>query len=78
MGIYISLFNDNGGEFVSSDFPIFCENFNVTICTMAAESRWSNGLIERHNVSGLTVTKTIKDTHCDLETAVAWGINSKK
>ena len=29
-------------------------------------------------VLGLPMTKTIKDTYCYLETAVAWAINTKK
>ena len=53
--------NDNGGEFASSYFITFCENFHVRICTKAVDV--FNGLIERYNaVLSLTVTKTIKDT----------------
>ena len=39
-----------------------CENFNIRICSTAAESPWSNVLIERHNaILCLTVTKTMED-----------------
>ena len=69
---------DNGGEFCNSDFVTFCENYNIRICTTAAESPWSNGLVERHNaILGLTVSKVIEDTSCDLEVALAWAISAK-
>ena len=69
---------DNGGEFDNGEFQTLCENFNIRICTTAAESPWSNGLIERHNaILGLTVTKTIEDTKCDLQLAVSWAVSAK-
>eukprot|EP00111_Clytia_hemisphaerica_P021079 TCONS_00062116-protein len=40
---------DNGGEFDNQEFQDFCENLNIKIKTTAAESPWSNGLVERHN-----------------------------
>ena len=37
-----------------------------------------NGLVERHNaILGLTVAKTIEETKCDLEMAVAWAVSAK-
>ena len=70
---------DNGGEFTSSDFIIFCENVNIRIWTTIAESPWSNaGVIERHDaVLGLTMTQTIADSNCDLEIAVFWVVSAK-
>ena len=69
---------DNGGEFCNDEFITFCENMNIRICTTAAESPWSNGLVERHNaVLGLTVSKTMEDIKCDLNLAVAWAISAK-
>ena len=69
---------DNEGEFCNEDFKSLCENFNIRVCTTAAESPWSNGLVERHNaILGLTVTKTLEDTKCDLELAVAWAVSAK-
>ena len=69
---------DNGGEFCNKELITFCENLNVRICTTAAESPWSNGLVERHNaVLGLTVSKTMEDAHCDLNIALAWGVSAK-
>ena len=48
-----------------------CENFNIRIRTTAAESPWSNGLVEDHNaILGITATKTIHESKCDLELAV--------
>ena len=44
------IFVDNGREFNNTEFQTLCENFNIRICTAAAETPWSNSLIERHNV----------------------------
>ncbi|XP_057299172.1 uncharacterized protein LOC130629827 [Hydractinia symbiolongicarpus] len=49
---------DNGGEFDNSEFIDFCENFNIRVVTTAAESPWSNGIVDRHNaIIGETVRK---------------------
>ena len=69
---------DNGVEFNNSEFITFCENLNIKVCTTAAESPWSNGLVERHNaILGLTVSKVMEDTTCDIEIALAWAICAK-
>ena len=69
---------DNGGEFANDEFITFCENLNIRICITAAESPWSNGLVEHHNaILGLTVTKTIEETKCNLDIAVAWAVSAK-
>ena len=63
-------FADNSGEFSNEDFRSLCENVNICILTTAAESIWTNGLIEKHNaIVGYTVTKTIEEDGCDLEQA---------
>ena len=38
---------------------------------------WCNGLVERHNGVRLTVSKTIEETNCDLNVAVAWAVSAK-
>ena len=38
---------ESGGEL---GFCEFCENLNITIKAAIAESLWSHGLVERHNV----------------------------
>ena len=44
----------------------------------AVESPWSYWLVERYNaILGLTVTKTIEDTKCDPDVAVAWAVSAK-
>ena len=85
--IWISVFGpakkflvDNGGEFANANFISMCENLNMSILTTAAESPWSNGLVERHNgVLGNIVSKmmTEKSRSYTLETAVAWAISAK-
>ena len=69
---------DNGGEFCNDEFMSMCENLNIRICTTAAESPWSNGLVERHNaILSLTVNKLMNDLNCDLDVAVAWANSAK-
>ena len=69
---------DNGGEFANREFITYCKNMNIQICTTAAESPWSNGLVERHNaVLGMTVSKVMKDVNCQLEVAVAWLVSAR-
>ena len=53
------------------------QNLNI-VHTTAAESPWSNGLNERHNgILGEMVKKTLEDTHCSFEIALAWAISAK-
>ena len=69
---------DNGGEFANREFITYCKNMNIQLCTTAAESPWSNGLVERHNaVLGMTVSKVMKDVSCQLEVAVALSVSAK-
>ena len=42
------IFSDNGG-IISQYFVDLCENFNINIKIIPAESPWSNGLCEHHN-----------------------------
>ena len=68
---------DNGGEFNNEKFREMCETLNITIKTTAAESPWSNGLVERHNqIMGEMVTKIMADMNCSLEFAVMWSLNA--
>ena len=69
---------DNSGEINNEDFCSLCENVNICILTTAAESPWSNSLIERHNtIVGYTVTKTMEDDGCDLELTLSWAVAAK-
>ena len=69
---------DNGGEFDNGEFQDFCENLNIKIKTTAAESPWSNGLVERHNgIIGESVTKIMNEVKCDLSVALSWAVSAK-
>ena len=69
---------DNGGEFNSEEFRIFCERMNIVIKTTAAESPWSNGLCERHNaILSDVYQKTMAESKCSKKTALCWAIHSK-
>ena len=43
---------DNRGEFVNNEFLDSCEQLNIVVHTTAAESPWSNGLMERQSYFG--------------------------
>ena len=69
---------DNGGEFANSSLIDLCENLNINLMTTAAESPWSNGLVEKHNgIVGEAVAKIMQDIHCSVEVALCWAINAK-
>ena len=54
-----------------------CETLRIIIKTTAAESPWSNSLVERHNlVLSERLDKIIDETDCD-SLAVSWCVNTK-
>ena len=69
---------DNGGEFVNTKFIEMAESLGITAKTTAAETPWSNGLIERHNlVLADMVNKVLDDTQCHPDLRVSCCINAK-
>ena len=67
-----------GGEFYNDEFRSLCESVNIRICTTAAESLWSNWLVECHNATlEFSVQNVMDDLKCDLNIAVAWTISAK-
>ena len=72
------ILSDNGGEFVNDEILDFAEKFNVDLKTTAAESAWSNGLVERHNgILGNMLDRITADTNCSSEIGVHWAIAAK-
>ena len=72
------ILSDNGGEFVNAEIVDFAEKFNVDLETTAAESAWSNSLVERHNgVRNDMLQKVIKDTDCTIDIALNWSLAAK-
>ena len=69
---------DNGGEFGNSKFLEVCESMNIRVITTAAESRFSNGLIERHDlIIPEMLDKTLEDTGAYFQLVLAWRVNRK-
>ena len=70
---------DNGGEFVNEKFIELAEAFNIRIMTTAAESPWSNGLVERHNGTlAATLDKVLaEEPKLPFDVALAWAVNAK-
>lgn len=72
------IFSDNGGEFVNSTMIEFSEMFNIKLLTTAAESPWSNGIVERLNsVLGKSVSKIVSENGCSLKVALAWSVSAR-
>ena len=69
---------DNGGEFANAKFLELCEAMNIRVMTTAAESPWSNGIVERHNaVLAEMLHKTTAEGKYSLEVALCWVIHAK-
>ena len=69
---------DNGGEFANSKFLEMRESMNIRVITAAAESPFSNGLIERYNlIISEMLDKTLEDTGADFQLTLAWCVNAK-
>ena len=72
-----SILSDNGGEFNNDKFKTLCEQFNIEVTSSAAESPWSNGIVERHNATvGIMIEKLVADGH-KLEDAAKWAMFAK-
>ena len=70
--------SDNGGEFANSEFISLCEQFGIVVKTTAAESPWSNGIVERNNQTlARSMDKVIEDTGCHSDLALLWSLNAK-
>ena len=69
---------DNGGEFANEKYKEMNEKLNIEVCHTAAESPWSNGMVERHNaVLKECLQKTITDTKCDPKIGLGWAVSAK-
>ena len=55
------ILTDNGGEFNNKELRDMNENLNTEVLATAAESPWSNGICERHNVVIGHMIDKIKD-----------------
>ena len=70
--------SNNGGEFNNELFKEMGEQLNINIKATAAESSWSNSIVEKQNgVIGNMMEKVITDAGCSLEVALVWCISAK-
>ena len=69
---------DNGGEFDNRELIDLCDKCNVRVLTTAAESPWSNGLVEKHNdILGQMILKLTADEPMDPKLATHWAVAAK-
>ena len=68
------IMTDNGGEFNNENMKELCERYNIEATYTAAESPWSNGIVERLNgILGEHLERTLMDG-VKLEEAIAWVV----
>ena len=73
-----NVLTDNGHEFDNQYFRDERQNLNIIVRMTGAESPWSNGVCERYNgVIEECVIKTLEDTKCLFDVAVAWTVSAK-
>ena len=71
-------FSDQGGEFNNELLRDVAELLNISVHTTAAESPWSNGIVERHNaVLADILTKVMDDNKSTVDVALPWSLNAK-
>ena len=58
---------DNGGEFANSQFLEMCKAMTITVKVTAAESPFSNGLVEKHNMIIANMLDKILEDQLDLD-----------
>ena len=69
---------DNGGEFSNDLMRDVGEQLGVEITNSPAESPFRNGVVERHHkVLYETMRKTLDETKCDPQMALAWACSAK-
>ena len=73
-----NILTDNGCEFDNQYFRDMCQNLNIIVRMTGAESPWSNGVCKRYNrVIEECVIKTVEDTKCSFDVAVAQAVSAK-
>lgn len=71
------IMSDNGGEFSNDTLREMGEKLGIEVITSPAGSPFSNGIVERHKkILYEVIMKTLEDTACGDEIAVAWGVSS--
>ena len=72
------ILSDNGGKFKGKKWDSLCETFNIEQKTTAAESPFSNGIVERNNaIIYESMMKTVADLKCKPEIALASAVAAK-
>ena len=70
--------SDNGEELSNDSCREMNEKLNIETATTAAESPFSNGIVERHNlILAEAMQKTLLDVKCDPQIALVWAVSAK-
>ena len=72
------LLTDNTREFANSKFIGMAESMYIVFKVTAAESPFSNGLVERHNIIiADMMEKVLGESHLNIDLTLAWCLNAK-
>ena len=73
----VDFLSDNEGEFNNKAYQYMTEKVNIETCTTAAETSFSNGTVEHHNlIVAEAIEKTSEDEKCEPEIALTWAVIS--
>ena len=77
-GAAIKFLPENGAEIANAAFLEMCKPMNITEKVTAAESAFSNGLVEQHNFIIIKMMdKTLEESQFSLDLALSWCLNAK-
>ena len=69
---------DNDREFAHSKFTDMAQSMNITVEVTAAESPFSNGLVERYSfIKADLMDKVLEESHLNMDFTLAWCLNAK-
>ena len=73
--------SDNGRKFNNKLLRELCEQFNISVKSIAAEEPWSNCIVERHNaVLGKMINNLLLDNYSQypIDVIVSWVVCQKR
>ena len=80
LGAPKTILSDNGRKFNNELLRELCEQFNISVKSIAAEEPWSNCIVERHNaVLGKMINNLLLDNYSQypIDVIVSWIVSAK-
>ena len=80
LGAPKTILSDNGRKFNNELLRELCEQFNISLKSIAAEEPWSNCIVERHNaVLGKMINNLLLDNYSQypIDVSFSWVVSAK-